>query len=38
MVELEALRTAKTIGKSLDASVRVIIAEGSEDAKVIAAI
>jgi isoleucyl-tRNA synthetase len=32
MVELEALRLSKSIGKSLDASVRVIAAEGSADA------
>src|ERR1700734_1370298 len=32
MVELEALRLSKSIGKSLDASVRVIAAEGSPDA------
>jgi isoleucyl-tRNA synthetase len=29
MVELEAMRAAKTIGKSLDASVTVIVTEGS---------
>jgi isoleucyl-tRNA synthetase len=29
MVELEALRLAKSIGKSLDASVQVIVSEGS---------
>jgi len=32
MVELEALRLSKTIGKSLEASVQVIAAEGSPDA------
>ena len=32
MVELEALRLSKTIGKSLEASVQVIAAEGSADA------
>ncbi|MGI4828952.1 MAG: isoleucine--tRNA ligase [Janthinobacterium lividum] len=31
-VELEALRLNKAIGKGLDASVRIIAAEGSEDA------
>jgi isoleucyl-tRNA synthetase len=31
MVELEALRLAKAIGKSLDASVRVIVTEGSPE-------
>jgi isoleucyl-tRNA synthetase len=35
MVELEALRLAKAIGKSLDASVRVIAAEGSAEALVL---
>ena len=35
MVELEALRLAKAIGKSLDASVRVIATEGSADALVL---
>jgi isoleucyl-tRNA synthetase len=35
MVELEALRLAKSIGKSLDASVRVIAAEGSPEAVVL---
>ena len=34
MVELEALRLAKSIGKSLDASVRVIASEGSPEANV----
>ncbi len=32
MVELEALRLAKSIGKSLDASVRLIATEGSPEA------
>jgi isoleucyl-tRNA synthetase len=32
MVELEALRLSKSIGKSLDANVRVVAAEGSPDA------
>jgi len=32
MVELETLRLSKSIGKSLDASVRVIATEGSSDA------
>jgi isoleucyl-tRNA synthetase len=36
MVELEALRLAKSIGKSLDASVRVIATEGSPEALVLA--
>ncbi len=31
-VELEALRLSKAIGKGLDATVRVIVAEGSEEA------
>ena len=31
-VELEALRNSKAIGKGLDASVRVIVAEGSDEA------
>lgn len=35
MIELEALRLAKSIGKSLDASVRVIATEGSEEALVL---
>ena len=35
MVELEALRLAKSIGKSLDASVRVIASEGSPEATVL---
>jgi isoleucyl-tRNA synthetase len=35
MVELEALRLSKSIGKSLDASVRVIAAEGSAEALVL---
>jgi isoleucyl-tRNA synthetase len=35
MVELEALRLSKSIGKSLDASVRVIAAEGSAEAIVL---
>jgi isoleucyl-tRNA synthetase len=35
MVELEALRLAKSIGKSLDASVRVIPMEGSAEARVL---
>ena len=35
MVELEALREKKSIGKSLDASVRVIVAEGSPEAIVL---
>jgi isoleucyl-tRNA synthetase len=35
MVELEALRLAKSIGKSLDASVRVIATEGSPEALVL---
>jgi isoleucyl-tRNA synthetase len=35
MVELEALRLAKSIGKSLDASVRIIAAEGSAEALVL---
>ena len=38
MVELEALRLAKSIGKSLDAGVRVIATEGSGDADGAAAI
>ncbi len=33
MAELEALRLAKAIGKSLDASVRVIVAEGLPEAE-----
>jgi len=32
MVELEAMRASKAIGKSLDASVSVIVAEGSREA------
>jgi isoleucyl-tRNA synthetase len=35
MVELEALRLAKSIGKSLDASVTLIATEGSPDALVL---
>jgi isoleucyl-tRNA synthetase len=35
MVELEALRLSKSIGKSLDASVRVIATEGSPEALVL---
>ena len=35
MVELEALRLAKSIGKSLDASVRVIASEGSSESLVL---
>jgi isoleucyl-tRNA synthetase len=35
MVELEALRLAKAIGKSLEASVRVIATEGSPEADVL---
>ena len=35
MVELEALRLEKSIGKSLDASVRVIATEGSSEARVL---
>jgi isoleucyl-tRNA synthetase len=35
MVELEAMRAAKTIGKSLEASVQVIAAEGSREAEVL---
>jgi isoleucyl-tRNA synthetase len=35
MVELEALRLAKAIGKSLDAGVRVIATEGSAEAMVL---
>jgi len=35
MVELEAMRVLKTIGKSLEASVQVIAAEGSRDAEVL---
>jgi isoleucyl-tRNA synthetase len=35
MLELEALRLAKSIGKSLDASVRVIASEGSPEAIVL---
>jgi isoleucyl-tRNA synthetase len=35
MVELEALRLAKTIGKSLEASVRLIASEGSAEALVL---
>jgi isoleucyl-tRNA synthetase len=35
MVELEALRLSKSIGKSLDASVRVIATEGSAEALVL---
>jgi isoleucyl-tRNA synthetase len=35
MVELEALRLAKSIGKSLDASIQVIATEGSVDAAVL---
>ena len=31
-VELEALRLSKAIGKGLDAGVRILVAEGSEDA------
>jgi len=35
MVELEAMRVLKTIGKSLEASIEVIAAEGSRDAAVL---
>jgi len=35
MVELEAMRASKTIGKSLEASVQVIAAEGSREAEVL---
>jgi isoleucyl-tRNA synthetase len=35
MIELEALRLSKSIGKSLDASVRIITTEGSPDAIVL---
>jgi isoleucyl-tRNA synthetase len=35
MVELESLRLAKSIGKSLDASVAIIVGEGSADALVL---
>jgi len=35
LVELEAMRAAKTIGKSLEASVQVIAAEGSREAEVL---
>jgi len=35
MVELEGLRLSKSIGKSLDASVRFIAGEGSPDALVL---
>jgi isoleucyl-tRNA synthetase len=35
MVELEAMRAAKSIGKSLDASVTVIVTEGSAQAAVL---
>ena len=35
MIELEALRLAKSIGKSLDASVRVMVMEGSIEALVL---
>ncbi|MES2393379.1 MAG: isoleucine--tRNA ligase [Acidobacteriota bacterium] len=35
MVELEALRLAKAIGKSLEASLRVIATEGSPEAQVL---
>ena len=36
MIELEALRLEKAIGKSLDASVRIIVTEGSAEARVLA--
>ncbi len=36
MIELEALRLAKSIGKSLDASVQVIATEGSREAQALA--
>jgi isoleucyl-tRNA synthetase len=36
MVELEAMRAQKAIGKSLEASVRIMAAEGSEQALVLA--
>jgi isoleucyl-tRNA synthetase len=36
MLELETLRSAKAIGKSLDASIRIIVAEGSDIAIVLA--
>jgi isoleucyl-tRNA synthetase len=36
MVELEALRLAKTIGKSLDASVTVLVTKGPEEARILA--
>jgi isoleucyl-tRNA synthetase len=35
MVELEALRLAKSIGKSLDASVQVIVSEGSPESLIL---
>jgi isoleucyl-tRNA synthetase len=35
MIELEALRNAKSIGKSLEASVTIIVTEGSDDAIVL---
>lgn len=35
MVELEALRLAKSIGKSLDASVQLLVTEGSPEAVVL---
>jgi isoleucyl-tRNA synthetase len=35
MVELEAMRAAKSIGKSLEASVAVIATEGSDEAMVL---
>jgi isoleucyl-tRNA synthetase len=36
MLELETLRSAKAIGKSLDASIRIIVAEGADIATVLA--
>jgi isoleucyl-tRNA synthetase len=35
MVELEAMRAAKTIGKSLEAAIEIIVAEGSAEAEVL---
>jgi isoleucyl-tRNA synthetase len=35
MIELEALRLAKSIGKSLDASVEIIVSEGSPESLVL---
>jgi isoleucyl-tRNA synthetase len=35
MIELEAMRSAKTIGKSLEAAVEIVVAEGSTEAEVL---